>query len=171
MMQTYFKKIAHIFSTFQNFSFKPFLTFSNLLKLVYYSHTKNCVTTMNVCSIVYVFTLNFRYWFDPLDFMDYLNSVANNLDPCQNVIMQKHMYILGQVKFSLGRFILHFGTVLGQWRKQVSCEPWSVPPPENSDIVLLTGYLLCLTCKCGGERERKRGGGGNWERQRFNTNV
>ena len=46
--------------------------------------------------------------------MDYLNSVVNNLDPCQNVKCKNtRIYILGQVKFSLGWLILHFGMVLG----------------------------------------------------------
>lgn len=55
--------------------------------------------------------------------MDYLNTVANNLDPCQIVKMQKHYHLhfrTGQVQFGTVYFALRKGT--GTVRKKVSGE-------------------------------------------------
>ena len=46
---------------------------------------------------------------NPYDCMDYLNSVAINLDPCQNVKMQKHKNLhfgTGPAQFGMVHFVL-----------------------------------------------------------------
>ena len=89
--------------------------------------------------------------------MDSLNSVANNLDPCQNVKMQKHKdYHFGtcQVQFGTVRFKLRGGT--WKMRKEVSCEPCLPSLCLELQQLSHTGAIVDPPLTLRGEHERRK---------------
>ena len=116
---------------------KPFLKpfFQNIFAKPL-NKQENCV----FYCVKYVFILKFRHWFEPHNCMDYLNCVANNLDPCKNT----RIYILGQVKFSLEWFNLPCNrviTITFPQFNQLSTTSWPILPSAAQSENLLVWVL------------------------------